>query len=306
MKTSKKLWILAGVSLLILGLLLCAVALAVSGGFMGFADMSTPKYNTNTYEITEAFEHIDIDEIECDVNFLPAEDGKCKITATESEKIYNEIKVVGDTLTVTCKDAREWYEKIGFVWWGETTLTVYLPEREYGELLIKTVSGDIDLAHSFTFLTANVSSTSGDIDFPCSASEGLSIETTSGDISLKDATVNAEVKIKSVSGDISIRSVNAHALSLTTTSGDIEANSVMVSGKLYAKSTSGDVEFSSSDAALAEIKTSSGDVYCEFLTPKNITTDTSSGDIRVPSSVPASSSCQIKTTSGDIKVTYKN
>ncbi|MBQ8403714.1 MAG: DUF4097 family beta strand repeat protein [Clostridia bacterium] len=306
MKTSKKLWTLAGVGLLILGLLLCAVALAASGGFMGFADMNIPSYNTNTYEITEDFKNIDIDEIESDVIFLPSSDGKCKITATESEEIYNEIKVVGDTLTVTRKDAREWYKKIGFVWWGDITLTVYLPEHEYGELLIKTVSGDIDLSHGFTFLTANVSSTSGDIDFPCSASEGLTINTTSGNINLKDVTVNAEATVKSVSGDIYLRSVNAYSLSLKTTSGDIEAASAIISGKLHAKSTSGDVEISASDAALAEIRTTSGDVECEFLTPKNITTDTSSGDIRVPSSIPASSSCQIKTTSGDIKVTYKN
>ncbi len=267
--------------------------------------MSTVKYAKNTYEITENFENIEIDEIECDVIFLPSKDGKCRVEATESEKIISETEVVGNTLTVTRKDTRAWYERIGFVWWGDMTLTVYLPAREYGELTLKTVSGNIDLRENFSFRSANVASTSGDIEFFCSAEEGLHLESTSGDITLNNSSVGADAKVKTVSGDITLRSVNARSLTLQATSGDIEADNVIISGKIYAKTVSGEIDFSASDAAVLEIKTTSGDVKCSLLTPKNIRANSTSGDIRLPEYAPASGSCEIDTMSGDIKVTYK-
>ncbi|MBQ7291682.1 MAG: DUF4097 family beta strand repeat protein [Clostridia bacterium] len=301
MKTAKKTAIIFAICFIFFGLVLCAASLAAMGGIL---NMSTVKYSKNEYEITENFKNIDIDEIECDVIFLPAKDGKCKVEATESEKIISEIDVVGDTLTVTRKDKRAWYEKIGFIWWGDMTLKVYLPEREYGELVLKTVSGDIDLRESFTFGSASVTSTSGNIKFFCSAEDGLQIETTSGDIRLQGSSAGADTKIKTVSGDITLASVTARSLTLGTTSGDIEADNVLITGKIHAKTVSGDVDFGASDAAVLEIKTTSGDVKCALLSPKNIRAHSTSGDIRLPEYVPASGSCEINTMSGDIKVTY--
>lgn len=257
---------------IVLGLVLCAVALAMYGGTSGIMDMSTLKYAKNTYEISESFENINIKEIECDVTVLPSQDGKCKIIATESAKVYNEISVENGTLTIKRRDTRKWYDHIGIVWYSDMTLTLYLSQSEYNSLTLGTVSGDAELDSSLCFRTAKVTSTSGDIDIPCSVGEELTAESTSGTINIKDVTCNANVTAKTVSGEIKIKNVSVAGLSVSSSSGGVYVTDTVAKGEIYAKTVSGRIKLERSDAGGLEIKSTSGSVYCGLLTKKNVST----------------------------------
>lgn len=68
--------------------LLMVLGLVVFAGVMtslnwDFSRLSTSKFITNTYEISDAFTDISINTDTSDVIFLPSEDGICKIVCYE-------------------------------------------------------------------------------------------------------------------------------------------------------------------------------------------------------------------------------
>ena len=266
--------------------------------------LNTVQFETKTYPVQESFRHIDIRDVDCDVRLLPSEDGQCRVVCTESDRIINTVEVRSDTLTITRRDTRRWYERIS-LWWGSgLTLTVYLPEQEYQTLFLKTVSGDISVPDDLAFAQAEISSTSGDISFLGRTTGGLTIQSTSGEIEAGNAS-GGDVRVTAVSGDVRLSDVAARALNVKTTSGEIELRSVVAEQGADVQSTSGDVEFDRFDAGSIQIKTVSGEVEGSLLSSKAFETHTTSGEVRVPLSDPSAGACSVTTTSGDIKIEVK-
>lgn len=310
--------------------LILAGACAAAGLVLAFAAMAaiqfdverlnTMKFETRTYEVQEPFQHIEICDVDCDVRLLPAGDGLCRVTCVESDKIVNMVEVKDGVLTITRQDNRRWYERMGIWWTGGADVTVYLPESEYRSIVLKTVSGDISVPEDFTFTTADVNTTSGEISFLARTSGGLNIKSTSGDITAGRAdggpvqavtvsgdirlsdTAAEELSVNTTSGEVKLSRVTARELEITTTSGEIELNSVQVEGSARLESVSGDVELRDFDAADITIKTTSGEVGGNLLSSKNFVTSTTSGSVRVPSSDLSAGTCNVKTTSGNIKI----
>ncbi len=287
-----------------LGLTICISALAMSGDIFEVMNMSTIKFEKHTYEITEAFDSINISEIECDVKLLPSPDEKCKIEATESEKIYNEINVTDGTLTVTRHDTRVWYDHIGIFGFDDVSLTLYLPLSEYNALTLKTVSGDIELPVGFTFNDIEVISTSGDISICCGVNSELAVNSTSGDVEIEGVSSGEDISVKTVSGKIEIENSSANNLTVSSTSGGVYVKDTLAIGDFYAKTVSGRIKLERFDAASLEVKSTSGSVYCGLLSAKNVTAKSTSGSIRVPEGVNGAP-CKITTVSGNIKVIFQ-
>lgn len=285
--------------------------------------LNTMKFDSKTYEVQETFQRIDIHDVECDVRLLPADDGQCRVVCVESDRIVNTVEVKDGALTVTRQDNRRWYERMGIWWTGDADVTVYLPEREYQSIVLKTVSGEIDVPEDFTFTTADVTTTSGDISFLARATGGLSLKstsgkitaghgdggpvravTTSGDIRLSD-TAAEELSVKTTSGEVFLSRVTARELEITTTSGEMELRFVRAEGSARLESVSGDVDLQDFDAADITVKTTSGDVDGSLLSPKAFEIHTTSGGVRVPPSDPSGGTCTVKTTSGDVEIEVK-
>lgn len=299
MSKEKKMAMMIAVACIVAGLLIALAALAVVR--FDFRRLSTMTFETRTYEVQEPFRHIDIRDVECDVRLLPATDGQCKVVCTESGKIVNTVEVEGDTLTITRRDTRKWYERIG-IWWGDDlTMTVYLPEQEYQSLVLKTVSGEIKVPDSLSFAEAEVSSTSGDISFLGRTTDGLRITSTSGEINAGNAA-GGDVQVTVTSGDVQLSAMTIENLAVSTTSGNVELSRAVVEGSAQITSVSGEIGLERSDAGSLRIQTVSGDVECSLLSNKKIETKTTSGDIRVPPSDPSAGICSVTTTSGDIEI----
>lgn len=320
-KTAKKALIIAG-ACAAAGLILAFAAMALVG--FDVEGLNTMKFETRTYEVRDSFQHIEIRDMDCDVRLLPAGGGQCRVVCTESDQIINTVEVEDGVLTVTRRDNRKWYGRMGIWWSGGADVTVYLPEREYESIVLKTVSGEIDVPEDFAFAAADVNTTSGDITFLARTSGGLNIQstsgaitaggaaggpvrmtTTSGDVRLSDAAAE-ELSVKTTSGEVELSRVTARALDVTTTSGGIGLRLVRAEGDARLETVSGGVELRDFDAAGIAIKTSSGEVDGTLLSPKNFVTDTVSGDVRTPASDPSAGTCKIKTTSGDIRLEIQN
>lgn len=271
--------IIIAICLILGGAIISAIAL-INVNF-DFSTFNTVKTENNTYEITETFSGIDIESAECDIKLLPATDGVCKVICSESDKISHEVAVENGTLTVKRYDNREWYEHIG-IYWGEIKITVFLPNSEYQELYLRTLSGDISLPSDFTFYNSEIHNTSGSIDYRANTTNNL--------------------KLKTVSGDIRVFDNNINVLNCDTTSGDIELLNVVAINDFTVQTVSGDIEFKNCEGSRISLKATSGDIEGSLLSSKKFVVETTSGDIDVPPSITDGGECQVKTTSGDIEI----
>lgn len=304
MKTSRKIALILAAGCILLGVALMLVS-RPKGGFQSL-EFPQVKFETNTYPVSEPFEHICMQIISADVRFLPAEDHQCRVICHDQEDLTYTVRVSDGTLTISCTDERDkWYEHIGFFWGRNretATVTVYLPAQEFGALALQTISGDVSIPEGFTFDEAQLVTTSGDIDFAGAVSDRLQVHSTSGDIALSHMSCSA-VEIVTTSSDVEVSNLTAGTLTLRTTSGELTLSAVQVRDLAALETISGDIDFDRTDAGNLRIQTVSGDVRGSLLSPKNVITHTTSGSVHVPAPNTSAVVCEISTTSGDIWIT---
>ncbi len=235
-----------------------------------------------THDITESFDSINVNELECDVIIRPSTDGKTRIKTTETPKMYCEVGVDNGTLNILRIDERIWYENFSYSLFKEASVEIYLPKGDYDMIDIYTVSGDISLFDDYSFKEAGLFTVSGDIHFRGDIKGNLSAETTSGDIELAN-----------------MKAQNAQIL---TVSGDTELTAFECSNCITIDSVSGDIELTRSDAKSLNLNAVSGDIEALLNSAKSFETETTSGDIKVPDSDSSKGLCYASTVSGDIHI----
>lgn len=318
MKKSKKVAIIVATVLVAVGLAAFFGAMAAMD--FDFTKLNTVSLQTSTYEITEAFDHIALDEAGCDVNFYLSDDGACKVICRDGEYITYTVHVAEDTLYIQQEHSRKWYPQINLSLGKSETaeIRIYLPKSNYRSLDAALQSGDIVVPEAFCFEAANLQSSSGNIEIHALVSKSLNAKATSGDIRIANASpadltaqsssgditleavnTTGNIRLNATSGDLHLSNVHAQAISANTTSGEIEFSDVLADESVCIESTSGDVDLQRCDAGTLSIQTSSGDVSGTLLTEKVFHTDTASGDVDVPQSA-TGGACEVQTTSGDI------
>lgn len=318
MKNGKLTALLVAAVCIGLGLVLILGALAAIDFELDW--MHDADSTTTTYTIEEAFTDISIKGAECDIRLLPSEDGVCKVVCRESDKIYHTVTVKNSTLTVRRIDSRKWFERISLFNWGKMEIAVYLPESAYASLHITGVSGNIEVPRGFSFVSAELHNTSGDISCSAAVREELSAKTVSGKLSIQDVApkrltakstsgkvtvsavkVEAAMEVETVSGKIELTDIRCQTLAAESTSGKLVLSEVVASEDIRVKSVSADVELRGCDGDTLWIKTTSGRVTGTLLTEKIFITKTSSGRVDVPRTT-SGGTCEITTTSGDIMI----
>ncbi len=152
---------------------------------------------------------------------------------------------------------------------GEERSTDFPGKRH---LLVKSVSGDLDVTHgdegrvglSYSGGMVKVRSSgeqvvvrtmAGDVSAAVPTDGHLELEVVSGDVSISEA--GARIEVKTVSGDVDITQTAGEA-QVKTVSGDVSLN--RVTGNLDVQTRSGDVELVPSGPVSGSISTASGDV----------------------------------------------
>ena len=276
----KKVMIWIAVGMIGLGIaLFVGLGIAVKFDFMRF---DTMKYVTNSFDITEDFDSVNLDTINADVEFVISEDGKCRVECFEREKLIHDVKVLDGTLTIHAVDSRNWIDHITVFNFRTPKITVYLPAGEYHMLKVKNTTGDLKLTGAWKV-------------------EILSLKSTTGDISLNQLTVRGQANVEVTTGNICMNSCTAGSLSLDGSCGDVTLKDVLVSGDLRAVSTTGDMKLERCDADEIYLKTTTGSVTATLLTEKMIFAKTTTGTVDVPK-LTTGGQCEITTTTGDISV----
>ena len=135
MSKTTKIWlIIAAAFLLTGGLVLGSTIVMLKGDVL---ELSTIRYETNTYEINHVFENISINNDTADVVFVPSGNGKCSVVCYEQTNLKHTVTVKDNTLTIDVLDTRNWYDYIGINFSAPKT-TVYLAVGVYGELFVET------------------------------------------------------------------------------------------------------------------------------------------------------------------------
>ena len=104
-------WIIVGASLVLLGAI-------IFGGVMmsikwDFKKLSTVRYETNRYEISENYKNISIDTSTADIVFLPSTDGVTAVVCYEQINEKHAVSVKDNTVCIEIANTKKWYEYVG-------------------------------------------------------------------------------------------------------------------------------------------------------------------------------------------------
>lgn len=317
MSKSIKIWLIIAVSLVALGLIAFAGAMAAYS--WDFTRLSAVEYVTNTYEVNGAFDGISIDVDTTKIEFAPSDDERCRIVCLESEKVKHSAFVQGGTLVIEAVDTLKWYDYLLFSL-ESPQIIVYLPESEYASLSIDTDTGDIAIPKDFTFEhlriegdtadvvcmasvlnTVDISLSTGDIKADGITAGELELTTSTGNINIDSVAADGNITVGTDTGTARLNGVTCADFSAESDTGDITLTNVVAEGCFSIENDTGDVLFESSDALELSVKTSTGDVTGTLLSQKVFITETSTGNISVPKTI-TGGKCEITTSTGDIDI----
>ena len=313
----KKGFLIAGAILVFAGLALL-IGAAASVGF-DFAKLGAAEYETNTYTPGEAFDRVEIDTDETDIDFRLSEDGACRVVCTEPEKVGHRVSVENGTLKIARNDEREWSDRL-VLFSNSQAMTVYLPRARYESLAIVNGTGDIQIPGAFSFGSIDVKTATGGVTCSASAEGTIRIGTSTGGIRIHNASAgNIELSVSSgriYAGEIECReTVSASVVTGKTqmtdlvcrklvsegSTGDIVLKNVTASESFSLARRTGDVSFENCDAGEITVRTTTGDVTGSINSAKVFQVQTDTGSIRVPHTT-AGGTCRIKTSTGDIRI----
>lgn len=317
MRKATKIWFITAASLVLLGCILFAGVMTALK--WDFSKLSTVKYETNTHEISEPFGDISLTTDTADIMFALSGDRKCRVECCEDENAKHSVNVENGTLVVKINNQKTWYDYIGFHF-GPPKITIYLPETEYHALTIHESTGNMEIPKDFTFASADISVSTGNVSFFAAAREAVKVKTSTGDICVEDTsagsldlsvttgavtvsgvTCNGDITVGVSTGKATMTDISCRSVLSTGTTGSISLNHVIAANNFSIERSTGDVKFTGCNAAELYVKTTTGSVTGSLLTDKVFLTDTKTGNVDVPKTA-TGGSCEIRTNTGDIKI----
>jgi len=314
-------WLSVAFFLVLLGGTIFAAAMSMLQ--WDFTKLSTVQYETNDYKITDDYKNISIVTDTADIVFALSEDKSSTVTCFEAKTEKHKVEISDGTLTIQIKDTRKWYENIG-IFFRAPQITIMLPQKQYGELLMKSSTGDVEIPGDLKFESIDISVNTGDVISCASALENVGIKTTTGRIFIENISAET-LDLSATTGGITVTnamcvgdmttkvSTGKTVLSNITCSniasdgdtGDISLNHVIAAESMTVKRNTGDIKFDNSDAAEIFAETDTGDVTGTLQSSKVFIIQTDTGDVTVPQSV-SGGKCEIRTGTGDVKLKVKN
>lgn len=193
-----------GALLLIVGAVLSVGAFAWNGfSFDGLLEGEV--YRQATYLPEGEFDCLDVSAVDAEIHIQPAQDGACRVVCDESEDGHYTVEVQNGVLTVRSKV--NWRAGIG-IHMEEPQLTLFLPEKDYAEMKVHSVSGDVNVS-GLRIDALAMDATSGEIGLSQLTLGRLDVETVSGDVDMLDSVVTGDVNIRTTSGEIELENADA-------------------------------------------------------------------------------------------------
>lgn len=336
MRKSTMVLLIVAICLVIVGIGMFPLALAIN--HWDLSGLEAKKYEINTYDITESFTDISIETDTAGIWLYPSEDETCKVVCRELESVKHTVAVKDGVLTIQVMDQRKWYDHMG-IHWEQPKVTLYLPKSEYGRLIVKSDSGEIQIPGDFTFGSMDISADTSFFNIDASVTGTMKIsgdtgnillnslsvgsldaKTSTGSISLSQVVCAGDIFLEVSTGRCRLEEVRCGNLRSVGHTGNLTMEDVVVeenislewgTGNVNMKASTaqqvsittdtGDVRFEACDANEIIIHTDTGDVTGTLLTPKIFQVETDTGRVDIPASG-TGGKCEIKTDTGDIQV----
>ena len=282
--------------------------------------ITTEQLETNEYEIKDNFKDIKITTDTADIMFVTSEQSNGLVVCDEQKNTNHLVEVKENTLFIDVTDNRKWYEHIG-INFSTSKITIYLPKNEYGELLIESSTGDINIPKNFKFESIDILEDTGNITNYASVYKNIKAKTSTGNIHIQNVFANIidlststgkvdiidvncsdDIKINVSTGKTNIVNTNCKNLLSKGSTGNISLKNVIATEKFSIERSTGDVKFKDSDASDIFVRTDTGNVTGTLLTDKVFFAETDTGNIDVPKVI-ADEKCEVITDTGDIKIT---
>ncbi len=286
----KKIWIIVALCLIGAG-----IALSAAGYFLSGKDLmalNSREIIRSVCDIEESFSRVSVGAPSANVSILPSDDGKCRVETSSFGETECRSVASGGTLKVIMAD---WHG--GAILFGSPKVTVYLPQKQYESLEVRTESGDIAVGEGVSAVSATLRSSSGRISCGAEVTGALEAKSASGGVSVSGVG-DAEVTLDSGSGRLVFADSTPSSAQISSRSGKIELKNVVAAGKLTAESSSGAVRLEACDAGSIYVETASGSVYGTLLSAKSFSASSASGRVNVPES--EGGECRARTASGSI------
>ena len=308
-------------------LLVAGGALLVSGTAIFAAGCKNTKDSGKTREFDLSSYSIKSFNFDCDtsdIEFVPTTDSTMKVVYKETEKVFHTEEVKDDTLFIKQVEDIKWYERVFTFDWTPKKATIYLPAGAYQNLKVENSTGEFKVPHDFSFDSADVELSTGNIRF-CSdvindtkiktstgdvyleniSTKSLTVKRSTGDLSMKKINVDGEINIEGDTGKVGAVEVRSASIKIKSSTGDVALNDVKTTGELSIETSTGDVSFADIDFATGNIKTSTGDVKGTLSTPKFVDADSNTGNQDIDSDRTIPESLTVRTSTGDIKIKNK-
>ena len=298
MRKCVKIWFIVAASLVALGAILFCGVMSVLG--WDFRKLSTVRYETNQYEISEAYTDISVLTDAVDVELVLSENGKTGVVCHEQARLNHAVSVKDGVLVIERVDTRKWYDYMG-IGFGSSKITVSLPAGAYGALSVKLNTGDVAMAKDFSFTDVNIKATTGDIRLANLSTGSMAIKTSTGKITVKNVSCTGDVAIGVSTGKSCLTDVACKSLTSRGGTGDLTLKNVIASERISIERGTGDVTFDACDAAELCIETDTGNVTGTLRSEKIFITHTDTGRVNVPKST-VGGRCEITTDTGNIKL----
>jgi len=291
--------------------------LAVSGGILVGCSFKDKNAETNTYDLSgKTYSKISLELETSDVEFIVSEESK--VVCVESKRIKHDVKVEDDTLTIISQGKKKWFQFFE----PSKKVQIYTPATSFTTLNAQLSTGDVKVPSGFNFGSADIKLSTGKVEFKGNVENKLNFVQSTGDVKLENVNageiylesstgkkelsnvaVTGDVNLKSSTGDVKINKLSCKNLTINGSTSKINASEAVMSGDLNVKVSTGDVTFKNSDAQKINIRTSTGDVELSLLSSHDIEAETDTGKTDYPHHAEGPA-CDIKTDTGDIKVSF--
>ena len=185
----------------------------------------------------------------------------------------------------------------------ETTTGDVTVEGKHKTVSASATTGDVTLRH-VDAKELTVSVTTGSIHVQKAVAVAVTAAAGTGDVILEDVITDDAIRVTTTTGDQQLLRVLCGSMTLRAGSGCVTLTESVVLGHAAVKTTTGDVTFVRSDAVTLSVDVTTGDVTGSLLTSKIFSVASTSGSVNVPQSS-VGGLCEIKTTSGSIRITIE-
>ena len=203
-----KIAIIISISLVVIGTIITVGAL-MSVGF-DLANFNNLKPITHTHVLEGDVSNISAYLNESDIRIIPSKDDDLKVVSRETDKIYHEVNIEANTLSIHRIDERKWHELL-FNYDNKMDLEIHVPKNTFDRLYIEQVSGSIDIPKEFYFEEAEIRTVNGDVNFFGTAKKSLTIENLGGFVNIQNF-LPEQSNITAVHGELNLKNIDSDTI----------------------------------------------------------------------------------------------